>query len=209
MLNNCVACDEMVAVSAKTCPKCGLQNPTAKVLNACTNCGNKNTLEAKKCVHCSVERPFSKMKAKCKNCQKEIHYATKLCIHCGQINPNLTVGRVILTIGLVACVPLFLFSYCDSSDNTKTAQSSNKTAQTSTKTNDAAYLGLAGQMLLEGDAEVILQAHILYKQGSYSLSSSIKKGCRVAKSRYNRSTSLTPKSKAIYKKLKPICDQYI
>jgi hypothetical protein len=97
---------------------------------------------------------------------------------------------------LVSLLTVAVLSSCDDA----------KIVHTST---DITYLGLAGQMSLEGDAEAILQANILYKKGSHSLLSGIKKGCRVTKSRYNRSSSVTPKSKSIYKKLKPICDQYI
>jgi len=96
-------------------------------------------------------------------------------------------------------VSILTFSVLTACDNAKTTSTSS----------DITYLGLAGQMELEGDAEVILKAHVLYKNGSNSLLASIKKGCRVTKSRYNRSSSLTPKSESIYQKLKPICDKYI
>mgnify|MGYP003648554516 CR=1 FL=1 len=73
---------------------------------------------------------------------------------------------------------------------------------------DISYTGLAGQISLEGDAELLIKSHILYKNGSYSLSKSITRGCRVARSRYEKTLSLTAESKSIYSELKPICEQY-
>lgn len=120
------------------------------------------------------------------------------------LNYKLALGLIVL---VCLCVFLFELAVNDQKSPPRTF-SKISTAKVETAKVETTYEGQAGEWLLKEDAELILKAHLLYKQGGNSLLDGIKKGCRVTKSRYKNYSTTTPKTTSIYKKLKPICEEY-
>ncbi|HCB17888.1 MAG TPA: hypothetical protein DEP76_12675 [Alteromonas sp.] len=159
-------------------------------------------------------------KVKCKTCNKRILPSTASkhhgnCARCDQYLKKIETFKFYFALSTIVALAILLYLLFFTSDEPQQTRSINSLPKVKNSTSEEIksntevgnYSGTAGYYLLEDDARPIATAALI-KDKPDSLINSLKHGCRVITARYNNSSSLTARSKELYRKTKAVCDTY-